>query len=151
MFARFCSQSSWHWFLVALFLGAFCGGCSKQSGLDPVRGKVLYKNEPLAGAMVAFHPEGGPSLDTQPVTGLTKDDGTFSLTTGQVDGAAPGKYVVTVVCMVPEKTEEKPGAIMMGMPETTDRFEGKFASRESSKINVEIKAGQSELEPIKLE
>lgn len=98
-----------------------------------------------------FHPEGPQTLQTQPVTGLTKGDGAFSLSTGQLDGAAPGKYIVTVICMVPEKGADKPGAVMMGMPETEDRLAGKYANRDSSQIRVEIKAGQTELEPIKLE
>jgi hypothetical protein len=137
--------------LIAALASSGALGCSGGSSLDPVKGKVLYQNQPLAGALVALHPETAASLETQAVTGLTKEDGTFSLSTGQSEGAAPGKYVVTVVCMVPEGGEAKPGAMMQGMPETVDRFKGKYANRESSQIKVEIKAGQSELEPIKLE
>jgi hypothetical protein len=40
---------------------------------------------------------------------------------------------------------------MQGLPEMEDRLKGKYANRDSSQIKVEIKAGQTELEPIKLE
>jgi hypothetical protein len=139
------------WVLIAALASSGAWGCSGGGGLDPVNGKVLYQNQPLAGALVSFHLENSKSLETQPVTGLTKEDGSFSLSTGQVDGAAPGNYIVTVVCMVPEGGEAKPGAIMQGLPEMEDRLKGKYANRDSSQIKVEIKAGQTELEPIKLE
>jgi hypothetical protein len=139
------------WFLFAALASSGVLGCSGRSGLDPVKGKVLYQNQPLAGALVAFHPESSANLETQPITGLTKEDGSFSLNTGQVEGATPGKYVVTVVCMVPEGGEAKPSDMMQGLPEMEDRFKGKYANRESSQIKIEIKAGQAELEPIKLE
>ena len=85
---------------VALF--ALCGlACSGSATLNPVQGKVTYKNQPLAGALVSFHPKGSTDMKAERPTALTKEDGTFSVTTGQKDGAPAGEYMVTIICSVP--------------------------------------------------
>jgi hypothetical protein len=60
----------------------------------PVTGTVTLNGKPLAGAAIAWHPVGS---QTAPASGTTGNDGTFNLTTYQKnDGAAPGKYKVTI-------------------------------------------------------
>jgi len=80
---------------------------------------------------------------------MTKQDGTFSLTTGQTDGAAAGKYVVTIICPVPIKTKSE-GMSFGGDPETEDRLQGAYANRDASQIKVTIKDGPNQLEPFDL-
>ena len=56
-------------------------GCGTPAGFFPVSGKVLYKGEPAAGAVVYFHREGPtPALvmSTLPV-GIAEEDGSFYL------------------------------------------------------------------------
>jgi hypothetical protein len=111
-----------------------------------VQGKVTYQGEPLAGAIVSFHPEGG---GRDPAVGLTGADGAFSVTTGDLSGAHAGKYRVTIICLVPAKEQPK-GMAFGGEPETEDRLKGAYAKVASSKISAEIKDGPNQLAPFDL-
>jgi hypothetical protein len=142
-----------HFRAVCLGLAAVaCSGlsCNKQEALNPVEGKVLYQNAPLTGALVSFHPQGTGAESRDRSTGLTKEDGTFSLNTGQIQGAPAGDYVVTVICPVPVKTESQ-GMSVGGEAETEDRLQGAYASPHSSQIKVTIEEGPNQLEPFELQ
>jgi hypothetical protein len=134
--------------LAALGL-CLCGlSCSGQVSLNPVQGKVLFKQEPLKGALVTFHPKGSDELTALRPTGLTKDDGSFTLTTGQQDGAPAGEYVITIICsevVVPKGKEISTGGL-----ETQDRLKGAYADRNNSKITATVKSGKNQLEPFDL-
>lgn len=71
-------------------------GCSRHPGRPetyPVTGKVTYKEQPVAGASVAFLAPGAPTF----AVGKTDDAGNFTLTTFEPDdGAVAGNHVVTV-------------------------------------------------------
>jgi hypothetical protein len=71
--------------------GIALAGCGSGSGLVEVKGKVLYKAQPVSGATVTFQPSAGP-------LGIAKTDanGQFTLTTGGRPGVAPGEYHVSV-------------------------------------------------------
>jgi hypothetical protein len=103
MFRRvFCSFSV---FSAAVAL-AGCGGGDEWSADRPkpvpVSGIVLYKQQPVAGATVVFHPEG----HAHAATGQTDAAGKFQLQTLKPnDGAVPGEYKVTV-----RKVEVQAGA-----------------------------------------
>lgn len=122
--------------------------CSERDKLHPVQGKVLYKNQPLSGALVTFHAKGADDLKADPPVGQTSDDGTFTLMTGQKTGARAGEYVVTIICS--ETPASKPGQISTGEVETQDRLKGAYAERTGSKITVTIKPGNNQLEPFDL-
>lgn len=134
--------------LALLSVGLLGASCSEAGRLSPVRGKVVYKGEPLAGALVTFHPKGDATPKTVPSTGLTKDDGTFALTTGDRDGAPPGDYVVTVLCSEP--VAGKKGAFSTGPADTKDRLQGAYSNRATSKMAVTVKAGENQLDPFDL-
>jgi hypothetical protein len=82
--------------------------------------------------------------------GLTKEDGTFTVMTGQKDGAPAGEYMVTIICSVP--VNKKTGkAISLGSDEETiDVLSGKYADVNNSKLPVTIKSGPNQLEPFDL-
>jgi hypothetical protein len=84
------------WLVVASAIVA--GGCGSPAGLVPVSGKVLYRGEPAAGAVVFFHREQAPGGTHQPIpSGIVEDDGSFYLTCdGLGDGCPAGKYAVLV-------------------------------------------------------
>jgi hypothetical protein len=132
---------------LATLLSLLSVSCS-SSGLNPVRGKVTYKNQPLVGALVTFHPKGKADTTTVPSTGLTKEDGTFVLVTGDREGAPAGDYVITVICS--EQLPSKPGAISTGPPETRDKLNGAYADRDKSTITVTVKAGENQIDPFDL-
>jgi hypothetical protein len=141
------------WLWLGCFL-ALCGvSCSSnKSALNPVQGKVLYKDKPIAGALVTFHPKGDNNIKTIRPVGLTKEDGTFTLTTGSDEGALPGEYVVTFICSEPVGGSNATKKIISSAPpETQDRFQGAYSNAETSKFNVVLKAGPNQLEPFKLQ
>src|SRR2546428_4341192 len=74
-----------------------CVSCSSGASYNPVHGKVLYKNEPIEGVLVTFHPKQKKALTDLP-TGQTGEDGAFTLMTGKVEGAPEGDYLVTFYC-----------------------------------------------------
>jgi hypothetical protein len=121
-------------------------GCSQKETLNPVHGKVLLQGQPLAGALVSFHPG---DIKQNPATGYTKDDGTFSVMTGDLEGAKAGSYQVTIMCQVPVKKKSE-GMAFGGMEETEDRLKGAYANRDTSQITVTIKEGPNQLEPFDL-
>jgi hypothetical protein len=127
-----------------------CVSCSGGGGFVPTQGTVIYKDAPLKGAVVTFHPKGVDDVTALRPTGLTKDDGTFSLTTGKAEGAPPGQYVVTITC--PELPAQKDGPVInTAAPEPQDRLRGAYSDRASSKIEIEIKKGVNRLDPFKLQ
>jgi hypothetical protein len=127
-----------------------CVSCSGGSStLHPVKGSVIYKNEPLKGAVVTFHPKGDDDVRTVRPVGLTGDDGSFSLSTGDQPGAKAGTYVVTIICSEVVKPKGK-AEMSTAAPDTRDRLEGAYANRAASKIEVEIKSGPNQLEPFRL-
>jgi hypothetical protein len=143
------SPARWRW--LALAPALCCLSCSGSGGgLQPVQGTVLYKDQPLKGAVVTFHPKAAKNEVTivRPV-GRTEEDGTFTLTTGQKEGAPTGEYIVTVICpeLVPSGGK---GVISTAPPETQDRFQGAYANQATSGLKVVIKGGVNQLEPFRL-
>jgi hypothetical protein len=69
------------------------GSADERQKVVPVSGSVTYNGQPVAGATVVFLTKGS----SPGATGQTASDGTFRLTTyDEGDGAAPGRYSVTV-------------------------------------------------------
>jgi hypothetical protein len=136
------------WLVVLAALA--CASCSKDAGLNPVQGKILYKGQPLPGAVLTFHPKsaGGKNITTQLPVGRSGEDGSFTLTTGDKQGAPAGEYAVTVIC--PEEVKLPKGKISTAPPESKDRFQGAYANRDSTTLRAEIKAGPNQLESIQL-
>jgi hypothetical protein len=142
------SLSSPRW--LGLFAASCCLSCSGGSGLNPVQGTVLYKDQPLKGAVVTFHPKGADDITAIRPVGLTKEDGTFTVTTGQNEGAPAGEYIVTFICSEVVGIKGDKQAFSTAPPETQDMFQGAFADRQTSSFKVEIKKGPNQLEPFQL-
>src|SRR5262249_38273293 len=71
-----------------------CGG--KAPKLDPVRGTVLFQQQPATGATVVFQPVNADAKSLTP-SGTVAADGSFTLTTYPYgEGAPAGEYVVLV-------------------------------------------------------
>jgi hypothetical protein len=136
----------WRW--LALLPALCCLSCSSGPKLNPVQGKVLYNDQPLAGATVTFHPKEGNPVKVDRPYALTKEDGSFTLTTGGKEGAPAGSYVVTIICSVEAKPKGK--LISTAPPETVDKLKGAYSDVKRSQIPVDIKDGPNQLEPFKL-
>ena len=93
---------------VSLSVGA--AGCGNRPGHYPVYGKVLYKGNPAAGAVVYFHREGPSAVASSTIPfGIVEDDGSFYLTSDGVgDGCPPGKYAVLVEWKGKGETQAEP-------------------------------------------
>jgi hypothetical protein len=142
------SPPRWRWLVLLPALG--CLSCSGSGTLYPVQGRVFHKDQPLKGALVTFHPKGTNEVSAVRPVGLTGEDGTFTLTTGQKEGAPAGTYVVTVICSEEVPRDRKKG-FSTEAPDTRDRFQGAYANREKSKLEVEIKKSANQLEPFRLQ
>jgi hypothetical protein len=137
--------------VLTLFGILICSACSSSTGTVPVEGKVLYKGKELAKVLVTLHPKGGDPVTAIRPTGLTGDDGTFKLTTGENPGAPPGDYTVTFVWIKDEPVKDKKGMGMGSETETSDGFNGTFANAAKSKHTVTIKNEAAKLEPFQLD
>lgn len=98
MLNRFSALLSCFCFCVIVMPG--CGGGPKIPETVTVSGKVLYKDKPLADALIGFVSK-LDNKDILPAKGTTNAEGEFTLTTyidpqHEVSGATPGQYVVTV-------------------------------------------------------
>jgi hypothetical protein len=71
--------------------------CSGSAARYPVQGQVLVGDQPVADAMVVFHPQFETPPGQPKPLGITDAEGKFQLTTLQAnDGALPGDYRITV-------------------------------------------------------
>ncbi|HXG10539.1 MAG TPA: hypothetical protein VNK04_12325 [Gemmataceae bacterium] len=140
-------SSSWRWVVLLSALGSL--SCAGGNKLNPVKGQVFYKGQPLKGALVTFHPKGAvDEVSVVRPTGLTKEDGSFTLTTGNQEGAPAGEYIVTLIC--PEEVTPKRRTISTEAPDSRDRFQGAYADRTTSRLTAQIKPGPNQLEPFHL-
>lgn len=79
-------------FALAILLISSCGTKDTLPKVVPVTGEVLYQGKPVAGALVTFLGDG----TAPPAVGQTDTAGKFKLLTQDREGAAPGKYRITV-------------------------------------------------------
>ena len=142
--------------LALMFLASGLVSCSGgKSGLNPVKGKVLYKDAPFAGILVTLHPAAGDDPKFQVPTGVTKEDGSFEIETGPDLGAPAGDYVVTMIWMQ-EKTgfkKKAPGTMsMVSEVPMEDKLKGKYADPKNPAFkNIKVSAGPNEFGTMNLQ
>ena len=77
-----------------IFLCTLLAGCSSESNLATVTGRVTLDGKPLEGVIVEFQPL---SDDGSPSAGQTDEDGHYKLMyTFKTRGATPGEHLVTI-------------------------------------------------------
>ena len=135
-------------------------GCGNSAGLAPVSGKVLYKGEPAAGAVVYFQRQGDvpPSQQLVPF-GIVQNDGGFSLSSeGLGTGALPGKYSVliewrdaTASGVVPAKSDGKSNLVKRSRIHSgPDRLKGRYFDSRKPLLEADVKAGTNPLATFEL-
>ena len=87
-------------YLLGLGCLLFLSGCGRGP-LVPVQGKVTYKGYTLQSGVIVFSPDSGRGMRGQIAVGKIRDDGTFSLYTGENPGVSAGWYRVTVASLAP--------------------------------------------------
>jgi hypothetical protein len=123
-----------------------CGGDSRKPTY-PARGQVVLNGKPVPHALVVFHPV-GPAEPDAPRPHATADaNGNFEVGTyAGKDGAPAGEYRVTV-----EQWLSKAGRGEPVDAPAVNRLSPRYSRAELSGIKVEIKTGENELPPIKLQ
>jgi hypothetical protein len=125
--------------------------CSSSSTpLYPVEGKVLYKGKEISNVLVTFHPIGGDPIKALRPTGLSGENGAFTVSTGKDAGAPPGEYSVTFNWRKEIPIKEKKGMSMGPATDIVDGFNGTFSDPSKSNHKVTIKSAQTKLEPFQL-
>jgi hypothetical protein len=140
-------------------------GCGHPAGLFPVSGKVLYKGEPAAGAVVYFHGEGPPPAPASTIPfGIVEDDGNFYLASdGRGDGCPPGKYAVLVewksksevpvAQSKPSRVKGKSRVIPVNSRSTrdnVDRLKGRYFDISKPLIHADVLPQSNSLAPFEL-
>lgn len=84
--------------LMSLACAALAWGCGKRPlPLTPVTGKVTYRGFALPSGTIVFAPDTQKGESGPLAHGRIREDGSFSLYTGDTYGATPGWYRVTVL------------------------------------------------------
>jgi hypothetical protein len=119
------------WFLVV----ACClSGCGNSKGLYPLRGKLLYKGEPAAGAAVYFHRQDtADPFKEHILQGVVAEDGSVELAGPNGEGAIPGDYIVLI------EWKQGPGL------KAPDRFKGKYLNLKKSLFTAQIQPSNNDL------
>jgi len=125
-------------------------GCS-SGGLNSVTGKVTVKGKPEKGVVVIFHPENSKLTSNRP-SGVTGDDGSFTLASGTDSGAPSGDYKVTFTWPEEYRLKNKSKAISTDEDrETMDRLNGRYSNVDTSQIKITIKSGKNSLPAFELQ
>ena len=138
------------------------GGCGKDRlDVSPVRGKVVYNGQSVPNAIVIFFP-------IEPVNEKAKKmrpfayanmDGQFEIKTYiDGDGAAPGKYRVSIIAPAstgaPKSGKDRPAdepiAAAGPVVRVPPAIIKKYANVDTSGIEVDVQEGENNLEPFEL-
>ena len=132
--------------ILAAGAAAVLAGCGGESGpvCHPVRGQVRWNGQPLAEALVIFHPPvGGPAI-SKPFA-QTDSQGNFSLTTLQFgDGAPAGEYAITVELRELRQVGEE--AVRDGR----NLLPARFASPQESGLRHVVVEGENVVSPLEI-
>ncbi len=117
---------------------ASCG----ESGpaLHPVRGTVLFQDQPADGATVVFQPAGGPADAPMP-SGAVGPDGTFTLFTHPGGAGAPAGDYLVLVTWLPANAREQANP--------KNKLPPKYSGLDSP-LKATVKPGNNTLDPFKL-
>ncbi len=136
-------------FFVCTMGGLSCSSKPKYD-LVPVHGKVLYKDQPAGGVLLMFLPPNEADTTSARPLATTEPDGTYTLVTGDDDGAPVGDYVV-ILQWLKQPADSKNannGSMVMG-GEPVDALKGKYIDRKKG-FKVKVEKGKPELETFKL-
>jgi len=122
------------------------GGCKKSSvKLYPVKGKVLFKDQPAEGAKVVLSPAGEENAQFRGArpTATVSADGSFEMFTDPHGVGAPaGAYDVLITWFPPR--DENPNA------NPKNKLPAKYGDPTKPPLKVTVKEGENTLEPFKL-
>ena len=128
--------------LAGLLLLAGCQPSNEPMTL--VRGKVLYKGAPAAGAFVFLIRQGDSPLEEKSVMAVVQEDGSFTMVCdAKGKGAPPGTYAVLIQWPDADRTKSL-------AHKDPDRLLGRYADPKNPGWHVEIKTQANELSAFEL-
>jgi len=138
------------WLVASLaigLLGPACGGTpTGRPPLYPARGRVLFGDKPLGGALVVLVAEatpGGPGPEVPPPSATTDDDGTFVLSTyDPADGAPAGDYRVKV-STAPVSGVDR--GILEKRARAVDVLKGRYMDPATTGLKASIRPGENDV------
>ena len=128
----------------ALSVATLVTACNQSSmKLYPVKGKVLFKDQPAEGAQIVFRPVNEDPEAKLPAPYATVEaDGTFKLRTEpHGEGSPPGDYVVMIT---------RYGADPKDPNKAANLLPAKYADPTKPILKASVKEGKNELEPFNL-
>ena len=123
----------------AALLALLLAGCSRAP-LTPVQGKVAYKNFPLQSGVIVFTPDVSKGERGSIAVGKIREDGTYTLSTGETPGATAGWYRVTVSSLANSSPSQPNG---QGFPYPQSLLPEKYRDPEQSLLACEVKSGRT--------
>lgn len=137
------------WAMAIAWSTLFAAGCNGgKDKLYPVRGKLMFKNEPMAGAIVYFHLEGSRDVNKQVPYGTADANGEFQLMTYPAgEGAPAGEYVVTIIWPGKATGGRETGG---RSEEAPDRLNKKYATPGPQSPKVTVRPEPNQLQTINL-
>jgi hypothetical protein len=137
------------WFvrpLVIIAFGAALAGCNTSPiKLYPVKGKVLFRDQPAEGAKVVFLPAGEENAQyrgARPAATVAAD-GSFEMQTEPYGVGAPlGDYVVLITWFPPR--DENPNN------NPKNKLPNKYGDPSNSRLMASVKEGENKLDPFML-
>jgi hypothetical protein len=132
--------------LVIFSLLSVVTACKKSSvKLNPVKGKVLFKDQPAEGAEITFLPMGEENAQfrgARPVA-VVSADGSFEIQTYPHGAGAPaGEYAVLITWFPPR--DENPNT------SPKNKLPSKYGDPAKPLLKATVKEGENNLEPFKL-
>ena len=121
-----------------------CGGGKPWDSVQAVTGVVTYKGNPVKDADLAFFPLDSEFPESVRPWAKSKENGEFVLSTyNNGDGAPSGRYKVTVVHHEVTLSRDTLTTKPNDLPK-------KYASPETTDLTIEVKNGETKLEPFDL-
>jgi hypothetical protein len=136
--------------LAASVTALLCISCThdKRRPVFPVRGKVLYEDQPTPDALVIFHPVNDPDPRAPRPLGRVRPDGQFTTTTYRTDDGAPaGEYAVTITWVKEVDNQDLPKEKQKEAP---NRLPDRYSKPQTSGLQVRIQEGPNDLPPFRL-
>lgn len=121
--------------IFCLVIALTLAGCSKTpTTLNQVTGKVLYKGVPLRSGLIVFSPDTSRGENGKIAISKIKEDGSYTLITGEAPGATAGWYKVTVASLSVSTQSFDTPAISL-IPD-------KYRDPKESQLQCEVKANR---------
>jgi hypothetical protein len=138
------SFRSRRWRLLALFaIGLTFAACNKSPvKLNPVTGKVLFKDQPAEGAQIVFQPAGETEPAPPKAFGTVGSDGSYSLYTDPYgEGAMAGDYhvMITWFAQNPRSPDQ-----------TINKLPPKYSDQTAPLLKATVKEGKNDIPPCQL-